>query len=69
MLKKPYGGLKKFFRETAIPPYYVPGPAHLTTLLQIFGPLFEHVKKRINVSELKEDGLPSVLKVSLYLSL
>ncbi|KAK6746832.1 hypothetical protein RB195_000219 [Necator americanus] len=41
---------------------YVPGPSHLTTLLHIFPPLFEHVARHISVDELKAEQLPSVLE-------
>ncbi|KAK6028656.1 ST7 protein, partial [Ostertagia ostertagi] len=41
---------------------YVPGPSHLTTLLHIFPPLFDHVARHISVNELKAEQLPSVLE-------
>ncbi|KAK6055709.1 hypothetical protein COOONC_06791 [Cooperia oncophora] len=41
---------------------YVPGPSHLTTLLHIFPPLFDHVARHISVDELKAEQLPSVLE-------
>ncbi|VDM65339.1 unnamed protein product, partial [Strongylus vulgaris] len=41
---------------------YLPGPSHLTTLLHIFPPLFEHVARHIAVDELKAEQLPSVLE-------
>ncbi|KHJ92767.1 HEAT repeat protein [Oesophagostomum dentatum] len=41
---------------------YVPGPSHLTTLLHIFPPLFEHVARHICVDELKAEQLPSTLE-------
>ncbi|EPB74167.1 hypothetical protein ANCCEY_06718 [Ancylostoma ceylanicum] len=41
---------------------YVPGPSHLTTLLHIFPPLFDHVARHISVEEIKAEQLPSVLE-------
>ncbi|VDM43957.1 unnamed protein product [Toxocara canis] len=42
--------------------HYIPGPAHLTTILHVFSPLFERVKKKISVDELKYEGVPKILK-------
>ncbi|WKY07427.1 hypothetical protein Q1695_007124 [Nippostrongylus brasiliensis] len=41
---------------------YVPGPSHLTTLLHIFPPLFDHVARHIPAEELMAEQLPSVLE-------
>uniref|UniRef100_A0A0N5A8N7 Protein MON2 homolog n=1 Tax=Syphacia muris TaxID=451379 RepID=A0A0N5A8N7_9BILA len=49
-------------KSSEITPQYVPSPSHLATLLNIFPTLFEHVKDKINVEELKSEGLPSILK-------
>lgn len=42
--------------------HYVPGPSHLTTILHVFTPLFDRVKKKVPVEELKYDGVPAILK-------
>uniref|UniRef100_F1KQN5 Monensin-resistant 2 n=1 Tax=Ascaris suum TaxID=6253 RepID=F1KQN5_ASCSU len=42
--------------------HYIPGPSHFTTILHIFSPLFERVKKKILVNELKYEGVPKILK-------
>lgn len=42
----------------------LPGPSHLTTLLHTFPQLFEHVKKRIAVDEVKYSGVLAIIKVS-----
>ncbi|GMS96069.1 hypothetical protein PENTCL1PPCAC_18244 [Pristionchus entomophagus] len=41
---------------------YLPGPSHLTTLLHIFPPLFERVKKALKVDEMGEGGIPLLLE-------
>ncbi|CAJ0579448.1 unnamed protein product, partial [Mesorhabditis spiculigera] len=46
---------------------YVPGPSHLTTLLHIFPPLFERVKRDLAVDELHYDNLPSTLEAITFL--
>ncbi|KAL6738567.1 hypothetical protein Aduo_012103 [Ancylostoma duodenale] len=43
-------------------PAYLPGPSHLTTLLHIFPPLFDHVARHISVDEIKAEQLPTVLE-------
>lgn len=41
---------------------FIPGPSHLTTVLHIFSPLFDRVKKKISVEELKYNAVPSIFK-------
>ncbi|KJH42631.1 hypothetical protein DICVIV_11380 [Dictyocaulus viviparus] len=48
--------------ETLSSKPYVPGPSHLTTLINIFPQLFNHVAHHINSDELKAEQLPSVLE-------
>jgi hypothetical protein len=49
---------------TRSPLVFIPGPSHLTTLLHIFPPLFDRVKRRIRVDEIKYDGVLVLFKVS-----
>ncbi|VDP12436.1 unnamed protein product [Onchocerca flexuosa] len=41
---------------------FIPGQVHLITLLHIFIPLFERVRKKIPCDDLKYDEVPSILK-------
>ncbi|KAK6109530.1 Guanine nucleotide exchange factor in Golgi transport N-terminal family protein [Brugia pahangi] len=41
---------------------FIPGQIHLITLLHIFTPLFERVRKKIPCDDLKYDEVPSILK-------
>ncbi|VDK19430.1 unnamed protein product [Anisakis simplex] len=43
--------------------HYIPGAAHLTTILHVFSPLFERVKKKLPVDELRYERVPTILKV------
>ncbi|VDK22535.1 unnamed protein product [Anisakis simplex] len=42
--------------------HYIPGAAHLTTILHVFSPLFERVKKKLPVDELRYERVPTILK-------
>ncbi|VDN06425.1 unnamed protein product [Thelazia callipaeda] len=41
---------------------FIPGPAHLITLLHIFVPLFKRVHKGVSCDDFKHDGIPSILE-------
>ncbi|GMT24919.1 hypothetical protein PFISCL1PPCAC_16216 [Pristionchus fissidentatus] len=41
---------------------YLPGPSHLTTLLHIFPPLFDRVKKSLKAEEMGEGAVPLLLQ-------
>uniref|UniRef100_A0A0R3RXV2 Protein MON2 homolog n=1 Tax=Elaeophora elaphi TaxID=1147741 RepID=A0A0R3RXV2_9BILA len=41
---------------------FIPGQMHLITLLQIFIPLFERVRKKISCDDLKYGEVPSIIK-------
>jgi len=41
---------------------YVPGPFHLSTLLNTFTPLFRRVHRSVQLGELRGDGLPHILR-------
>lgn len=43
--------------------HYIPGQFHWTTLLNVFSPLFNKVKRELPVEELKYHNVPSLLKV------
>ncbi|VDM21618.1 unnamed protein product [Wuchereria bancrofti] len=66
VLAKPF---KVDFRSDAMMPIsersggnFVPGQIHLITLLHIFIPLFERVRKKIPCDDFKYDEVPSILK-------
>ncbi|CAI5447431.1 unnamed protein product [Caenorhabditis angaria] len=41
---------------------YIPGPSHLTAILNVFPPLFNRVAKSIPLDDLKYESLPAVLE-------
>lgn len=42
---------------------YIPGPFHLTTLLNVFIPLFNRVRRQISAEEMRFPNVPSILQV------